>query len=79
MKLSAFQDIEEELQEASWVELLFGGRLLRDAIVLQNLEIGDQQVVVHVSWEALLPDRGQIRTAAEEHYDSESPPPDEPR
>jgi hypothetical protein len=41
--------------------LLFGGRLLRDALVLQNLEIGNQRVVAHVKWEMLLPDEQRVR------------------
>jgi hypothetical protein len=54
--LEEFPSIETELQKASWVQLLFGGRILRDPIVMQNLGIGDQQVLAYVSWDALLPD-----------------------
>jgi hypothetical protein len=54
--LQEFRSIKTELQTPSWVQLLFGGRILRDSIVMQNLELGDQQVLAHVSWDALLPD-----------------------
>jgi hypothetical protein len=60
-RLRRFDDLEEELKKASWVQLLFGGRLLRDALVLQNLEIGNQRVVAHVKWEMLLPDEQRVR------------------
>jgi hypothetical protein len=38
-----------------------GGRLLRDALVLQNVEIGNQRVVAPVKWEMLLPDEQRVR------------------
>jgi hypothetical protein len=68
--LEEFPSIETELQKASWVQLLFGERILSDPIVMQNLGIDDQQVLAHVSWDALLPDK-----KPSEHVDPIGSPP----